>query len=96
MKWLDSTMKENVFCGNIHPTDYAFAVDRYTCFFNSKVLKKKEIQIYGECNYSEKFTDIFDITNVDKRRKSIYLVTLKYKSKFANLPIPNDYEYKIK
>jgi hypothetical protein len=94
MLWLDSTIKANILIGNIHPTDYAFMIDRYFYFYNTRILKNGELQIYGEFNNSDTFIKINDIANIDSLRNSIYLIPLKYKAKFANLKLPNEYIYK--
>lgn len=90
MYWLDSVMWLAVRIGEMQPHYYASILDRYYCFQSRKV---NEQQLYGEFNWEDAFTDIKDIENVDLRRKSIFLIPLRYKAKIEGLPLPTNYKY---
>lgn len=90
MNWLDSVVWAAVKHGEILPNYYAATLDHYYCF---KSRKSKELQLYGEFNWTDAFTDIIDIENVDLRRKKIFLIPLRYKAKLNNLPLPKEYKF---
>lgn len=91
MNWYDSTLRAAVLNGNISPENYAGITDYYYCL-KGHLAKKEELQFYGEFNSDEGFNPIMDIENVDKRRKEIFLIPLRYKAKIMHFKLPKGYK----